>query len=173
MIVRADDDPRLRACFEKLDALAAVKASDLQTESRLRPLAVLDTNVILDLWYWNDPQCLRLKQAVESGEVRIVASPSCFKELAAVLIRPAFQLTYDEQNAILDKVLSLAVTAHTESPSPIRCHDKEDEKFLALAFETRADFLFTKDKHVLKAGRKLKNQSTTTLRPADFDKSNA
>lgn len=161
-------DSYLSETLIRLDQLDALKAPELARAQRPVPLAVLDTNVVLDLWYWNDRKCSQLKKALSAGALRAVSSSSCLKELAAVLARPVFELSVSEKKSLLETVLSSVWVAKPTVEALVRCKDAEDEKFLNLAFEIEADYLFTKDKRVLRAGRKLRALGTQTLTPADF-----
>ena len=75
----------------------------------------------------------------------------------------------EEQDRILTNVLSLTLVTRTSVEGVVRCRDADDEKFLNLAFESRADFLFTKDKNVLRSGRRLAALGIKTQKPAEFD----
>ena len=50
-----------------------------------RPTVVLDSNVVLDLWFFADPRVATLRQAVESGQLRWVTTPALQEELSHVL----------------------------------------------------------------------------------------
>lgn len=165
--------PLLIALLARLDALPAQDPSETAQAPRTVPLAVLDTNAVLDVWYWHDAKAADLACALEAGEITWVSSPSCIKELAAVLARPAFGLGEDGAEALLEKLISRVVLVSPRQEHLVRCRDRDDEKFLTLAFEVRADFLFTKDKKVLKAGRRLKAAGTKTMRPEDFVRAHA
>lgn len=82
--------------------------------------------------------------------------------------RPQFGLNEAQQDALLEAVLSTVTVVSVSLEGLVRCRDEDDEKFLNLAFEARADYLFTKDKNVLRSGRKLVPLGTKTMRPADF-----
>lgn len=158
---------RLALILSQLDELPTIPTGEFAAADV--PVAVLDTNVILDLWYWKNRQAEALKSVVSSGRMTIVSSPSCLKELAVVLARPTFALTISDQEALIAQVLETAVLVRCEVDGIIGCRDAEDEKFLNLAYAVRANYLFSKDKKVLRAGRRLRSRGTRTLRPADFD----
>lgn len=159
----------LDATLTRLDGLPTTAAIDLASSHRQLPLAVLDSNVVLDLWYWHDPEASSLKNVIDNKRLQAVSSPSCIKELAAVLSRPHFELSFYEQDEIIAKLLTSLLLVAPSIEGVIPCKDPDDEKFLNLAYEIRADFLFTKDKKVLRAGRRLRCLGTKTMRPADFD----
>lgn len=164
-----DATPRLSLILTRLDNLPAIEASELATHPRETPWVVLDTNVLFDIWYWNDKDAQALKSAIFENRLRPVSTPSCLKEFAVVLTRPHFALSEEEQDRILTNVLSLTLVTRTSIEGVVRCRDADDEKFLNLAFESRADFLFTKDKNVLRSGRRLAALGIKTQKPAEFD----
>lgn len=59
-----DATPRLSLILTRLDNLPAIEASELATHPRETPLVVLDTNVLFDIWYWNDKDAQALKSAI-------------------------------------------------------------------------------------------------------------
>ncbi len=159
----------LAETFTYLDGLPTIPAASLLPSQRCQPLAVLDSNVILDLWYWHDKQAQSLRQAIECKRLSLASSVSCLKELAAVLSRTSFALNVQEQKKFISELLTRLILVEPTIVGRVRCKDPDDEKFLNLSFEIQADFLFTKDKKVLRAARKLRCYGTKTMRPADFD----
>lgn len=167
----APTDPDLTETFAWIDSLETESTEEFDDGLRcgfMTGTAVLDTNVLLDLWYWNDPEAQYLKNQVQEGRLVLLSSPSCMKEFAVVLARPQFGLAPDAQRAFLENVYEYTVLLTTSGESRVRCRDAEDEKFLNLAYEARADFLFTKDKMVLKAGPYIWESGTHILQPEDF-----
>ena len=53
------------------------------------PCVVIDTNRVLDLWLFDDPQVTALRQVVRGGAVRWLATAAMRGELARVLGYPA------------------------------------------------------------------------------------
>ena len=49
---------------------------------------VLDTNIVLDLWWFEDPRVEPLQMAVQSGQVRWLATDAMREELQRVLTYP-------------------------------------------------------------------------------------
>lgn len=117
---------------------------------------VLDTNVCLDLFVFNDPRWARLIEAIESGEVEAITRADCRDEYLAVLHYSHLPLGDDSRPAAAARFDALIKVA-TPAAKPIRlpvCSDKDDQKFLELARDAGADILITKDKALLKLGRK-------------------
>ena len=117
---------------------------------------VLDTNVCLDLFVFRDPRWERLLAALESGSVEAVTRADCRDEYRFVLHYP--HLPVDEASRSQSEQRFDALIRVVEpSQKPVRlpvCTDKDDQKFLELARDAGAQVLITKDKALLKLGRK-------------------
>lgn len=112
---------------------------------------VLDTNILLDIFVFNDERASNLKQAIVSGSIPAIASQKTVLELADVISRPLFKLDEATQAAILAQWQSIA-RQHDDSclaPAPWRCHDPDDQIFLDLAYQFRPTILISKDNAVL------------------------
>ncbi|MBL8484275.1 MAG: putative toxin-antitoxin system toxin component, PIN family [Rhodocyclaceae bacterium] len=117
-----------------------------------RAIAVLDTNVVLDLFYWHgtsSPGLLRLLDQIE-----LVTDLRCLHELHTVLDR----LCADPARvaAVLDdyRAHSRCVTAAPAGSTLPRCKDHQDQKFLELAALAGARWLITRDKALLALRRR-------------------
>lgn len=124
------------------------------------PRLVLDTNVCLDLFVFADAQARDLHAALRDGAVEAVTREDCRAEWLAVLGYP--QLALDEARRAqaaaafdaLVRLLPASGLAATDGIALPRCADPDDQKFLELAWQSRAAWLLSKDKALLKlAGR--------------------
>jgi predicted nucleic acid-binding protein len=61
---------------------------------------VFDTNVLLDLFVFNDFRALHLKQALIEGKIDALATPSTLEEFSDVIARPLFSLDQAQQEQI-------------------------------------------------------------------------
>jgi putative PIN family toxin of toxin-antitoxin system len=117
---------------------------------------VLDTNVCLDLFVFMDPRWAPLLAALESGAVKAVTRSDCRDEYLIVLHYP--HLPLDEASRPLAAArFDALIEVVAPDAKPIRlpvCTDKDDQKFLELARDASAEILITKDKALLKLGRK-------------------
>jgi putative PIN family toxin of toxin-antitoxin system len=113
------------------------------------PRVVVDTNVVLDCWVFDDPAARSLKAALETAGLRAVRSLETDAELEDVLARPRFGLTEHAQRQLLAQWHACATLVHVTASAPLQCADPADQKFLDLAFAARAQVLFTKDKALL------------------------
>lgn len=119
---------------------------------------VLDTNAVLDLLHFRDASVGPILQALRSGRAECFTREDCLGELASVLAYPQFKLDEAEAARILAEYAALARHCGEEAdagqaPLP-QCRDPDDQKFLELARQVRADMLVTKDKALLELARK-------------------
>ena len=123
-----------------------------------RPAVVLDTNIVLDLFVFNDTAAIPLKTALEAGEINWLATSPMRDELARVLAYPQivprlkfYELTADDVLARFDQY-----TRITEVPAKasVTCSDADDQKFIDLAIAHQA-LLLSKDQHVLSMQKRL------------------
>ena len=128
----------------------------MTTEAR-QPV-VLDTNIILDVFVFNDIAARPVRQALEAGELDWIATGPMRDELARVLSYPQivprlafYQLSADAVLASFDRharVVEVAVKAR------LTCSDPDDQKFIDLAVARQA-LLLSKDRHVLSMSKRL------------------
>jgi putative PIN family toxin of toxin-antitoxin system len=124
------------------------------------PRIVLDTNVCLDLFFFNDPRCAELMLALRSGAVLGVTREDCFAEWRKVLHYP--QLPIDDVirpivSAAFDALihhLPVDVATVADDPRLPICADPDDQKFLQLALASKTRWLISKDKELLKLDRR-------------------
>ena len=113
---------------------------------------VLDTNILLDIFVFNDQRAINLKQAIVDGSILALASQKTLLEFADVISRPLFKLDEATQAAILNQWQSLA-EQHDDSnlaTAPWKCQDPDDQIFLDLAYQLRPAVLISKDNALLR-----------------------
>ena len=119
---------------------------------------VLDTNVWIDWLVFDDASIAPLKAAHRDGRIQIVVNEACFEELSSVLAYPEFRLDDAQKKNHLAEVDSCSTRHVDHQPKRAlilpRCSDPDDQKFLELARYTRADWLITMDKALLRIKRK-------------------
>ena len=116
---------------------------------------VLDTNIWLDWLVFDDPAVMPLKAALANGVVGIAINAACLEELGRVLAYPEFELDSPTRTALFSKVRNCAYRVDTRLLSPLpRCADPDDQKFLELARDAKAEWLITKDKALLILAKK-------------------
>jgi putative PIN family toxin of toxin-antitoxin system len=117
---------------------------------------VIDTNVCLDLFVFHDPRWAPLLAALERGEVTAVTRADCRDEYRIVLHYPHLPLDDDSRARAAERFDALVSVIAPDS-KPVRlpvCTDRDDQKFLEIARDANASVLITKDKALLKLGRK-------------------
>ena len=123
-----------------------------------RPCIVIDTNVLLDIWVYSDPATPALLQALESGQLRWLATVPMREELLRVLdyAHIAKRRAKDacSLQSVMDAFDRLSLTAAEAPRSAFVCKDPDDQKFIDLAVAHTATLL-SKDKLVLKLGKRL------------------
>jgi putative PIN family toxin of toxin-antitoxin system len=114
---------------------------------------VLDTNIVMDLLYFLNPDALRLDAAIQEKRITCFTDAACFAEVERVCAYPSFGLSVEQQRRLLENYrrrVRFCNPAEKESDVSPRCHDEDDQKFLQLAARCRADLLLTRDKELLR-----------------------
>jgi putative PIN family toxin of toxin-antitoxin system len=117
---------------------------------------VLDTNILLDIFVFNDERALHLKQALFDKTTRFVASQKTVEEFADVISRPLFKLDKETQEAILAQWQAIALQQDDSNlaSAPWKCQDPDDQIFLDLAYQFRPAILISKDNIVLQIAKR-------------------
>lgn len=128
----------------------------------VRPLRlVLDTNVVMALWHFEDPALAPLRAAIEGGAATLFTRLECLDELLRVLAYVQFAIP-PERAAALWRAYALRAQLLAEPDAGEReqlaalprCRDGDDQKFLEAAWLAGADALVSRDKLVLALGRR-------------------
>ena len=124
-----------------------------------RPLRlVLDTNVVMALWHFADPSLQVLRAFAESSRATLLARTECLDELQRVLAYSQFGIDAIRQQALFsayqERVQSLPAGDAADAELLPRCKDRDDQKFVVLAWEGQADVLVSRDKLVLRLARR-------------------
>lgn len=114
-------------------------------------IIILDTNILLDIFVFNDVRSRDLKQAVLERSIQAVASQKTLEEFADVISRPLFKLDSQIQANILEHWQSLATLQNDAEllPAPWKCQDADDQIFLDLVYQLRPAILISKDNAIL------------------------
>ena len=113
---------------------------------------VLDTNIVLDLWVFDDPASGALRISLEDGATRWLATAAMREELARVLGYPHIARRLDARGQSAHDVLAQFdrhAQLQPDAPkAPYSCKDADDQKFIDLAVQHGAA-LHSKDAQVL------------------------
>lgn len=133
-------------------------------------IAVIDTQVVLDWLVFRDPAAAPLGAAVERGELRWLATAAMRAELDHVLARGVGASWQADRRAVVETFDRLALRAEPGLlPEPrLRCTDPTDQVFIDLALGARAQWLFSRDRALLRLGRRARPLGLIVTRPADW-----
>ena len=121
-------------------------------------MIVLDTNIVLDVFVFNDPACESLKRALASEKLQWLATLPMRDELARVLGYPkiAVRLAFYQLSAaqVLARFDALARLVEVAPKAGVTCSDPDDQKFIDLAVAHGA-MLLSKDRALICMNKRL------------------
>lgn len=129
------------------------------------PTVVIDTNVLISCLLFGG-RLEPLRTLWQSRKIVPILSKQTFDELHRVLAYPKFRLTPQEIAAIIQlEILPHFEVLQSVPQIPATCRDSNDDKFLAVAFGSKATYLITGDQDLLVL---VHFQESTIITPADF-----
>ena len=127
---------------------------------------VIDTNIVLDMWVFDDPRSRPLDEALRSQGLRWLASAEMREELLRVLGYPHLVARQALRGVnALDVLAQFDQYAHSvpsAERAPFVCNDADDQKFIDLAVAQQAT-LISKDKEVLRMKNRLARLGVVVL----------
>ena len=127
---------------------------------------VIDTNIVLDMWVFDDPRSRPLDEALQSGGLRWLASAEMREELLRVLGYPHLVQRMVLRGVSAPDVLAqfdrYAHSVPSAERAPYVCNDADDQKFIDLAVAQQAT-LVSKDKEVLRMKNRLARLGVAVL----------
>ena len=143
------------------------------SEAQAKPGAqtwVIDTNIVLDLWLFEDPATIPLRAALQSGAISHLATASMRDELERVLTYPHLVKRMAKSNIQAQNILSrfdeYLLAAEPAAKAACTCKDPDDQKFIDLAV-AHAVPLLSKDNAILCMKKRL-FQSGVVLNPSEI-----
>ena len=119
---------------------------------------VLDTNIVLDVFVFNDPAAETVRQALADKRLDWLATQPIRDELARVLTYPKIATRLAFYNLSVDDVLAKfdqhARLVDVAPKASMACSDEDDQKFIDLAVQHRA-LLLSKDTDVISMRKRL------------------
>lgn len=112
---------------------------------------VLDTNVLVSSLLFKG-ELSEIISFLKKNAIILLFSEETLKEFIKVLHYPKFDLSEDE----IDYIIHIEIMPYSEMNKvnfkleERLCNDKEDEKFLELAISSKADYVVSGDKEILK-----------------------
>jgi len=130
-------------------------------------LVVIDTNIALDLFVFDNPDCVPLAAALSAGALRWIATAPMRTELARVLGYPLIAQRLGQRQMQAASVLAafdarVHMLADTPPRAPCVCKDPDDQVFIDLAVAQRA-LLISKDQAVLTMRKRLALQGVAVM----------
>ena len=146
-----------------------VEANNLE-----KPL-ILDTNIILDLFVFNDPDLATLKPALlaslENKELNWIATSDMRIELERVLTYPKItpRMAFYQVSAadVLAKFDQLATLVDPAPKAKWACKDPDDQRFIDLAVQYKATLL-SKDQAVLCMAKRMLTTGAVVMTAIEF-----
>ena len=119
---------------------------------------VLDTNVVLDLLVFTDPQVQPVAQGLAAGSLHWLATAAMREELVRVLdypkLAPRVACHRGGAGAVLDDFDRHARLVDAPAKASVTCGDPDDQKFIDLAVAHQC-LLLSKDREVLRMSKRL------------------
>jgi predicted nucleic acid-binding protein len=119
---------------------------------------VLDTNIVLDVYVFNDAAAQPVRDGLAAGQLDWIATPAMRVELERVLGYPQIvpRLAFYQLSAadVLAHFDAGARLLPVPAKAPVTCSDADDQMFIDLAVAQRSTLL-SKDKAVTSMARRL------------------
>jgi predicted nucleic acid-binding protein len=117
---------------------------------------ILDTNILLDIFVFDDQRAHPLRVALSNRELDALVTEDTLDEFIDVISRSQFGLDKQKQAEILLQWQnwSRLVKQSDLQAAPWKCKDRDDQVFINLAFSFKPSTLISKDKLVLKLAKR-------------------
>jgi putative PIN family toxin of toxin-antitoxin system len=117
---------------------------------------ILDTNILLDIFVFDDQRANPLRAALSNQEIDALVTEDTLDEFIDVISRSQFGLDKQKQAEILLQWQSWSrlVKQSDLQVAPWKCKDRDDQVFINLAFSFKPSTLISKDKLVLKLAKR-------------------
>jgi putative PIN family toxin of toxin-antitoxin system len=126
---------------------------------------VLDTNIVLDVFVFDDVAAKPVRAALDAGTLRWIATPPMRDELERVLSYPqiAKRLAFYglQPEGVLGQFDRYAQLVVVPAKAPVTCSDPDDQKFIDLAVQHRCTLL-SKDRDVISMKKRLQVHAVYT-----------
>lgn len=117
---------------------------------------VVDTNILISATFWLGSSSKVIREA-ENHKITIVISPQIIEEYAEVLCSKEIQAKIKKKNLEMKQTIQkiIEITEITDIKTKITHikDDPDDDKILECAIDGKADYIVSKDKHLLNIGK--------------------
>lgn len=137
---------------------------------KVPPSAIIDTQSVLDWFFFGNPVCGPWQAALEAGRWRWIATAPMRDELAHVLgrgIAGRWVGTPAQVLAAFDRWAEIRPVPVPPLGHWPRCRDQDDQKFIDLALTEGATWLVSRDKAVLKLAKHCLAQAGVLVLPPE------
>ncbi len=110
---------------------------------------VFDTNVFVSALGWRGASHEIFNRCIK-GNLKLFISIEIFDEIKRVLNYPKFRFHQAEIDEFLEQILEVGRLVETEVKVQIIKDDPSDNKFLECALAAKADYIISRDSHLLK-----------------------
>lgn len=110
---------------------------------------VFDTNIILSSTLWKESAARKLLRQLVDKQINIISSPEIISEYQEVLKRD-FDYTDEEVTKIMKQVFEFVTLIKPVNKIDAVKEDPDDNIILECAVESKAEYIITYDKHLLK-----------------------
>ena len=137
-----------------------------------RPSVVLDSNVVLDCFVFENAECSGLLGAITSGAVAWKATHEMREELFRVVSLGHLSAWRPDSARLSEQWRRWCVESlppATSAPAGrLRCTDPDDQKFIDFAVSVGARWLVSRDRAVLKLARRLREHGVEVVTPPNW-----
>ena len=130
----------------------------------MKPKVILDTNILLDLFYFKDESVEYLYKCLKNLEIDAYTCESIWEEFEEVLTRKPFLKSQDQINQLRIDHQDLFIWKAPKEKAPYKCQDSDDQIFVDLSVEHAPCTIISKDNHLLKMSKKLSTLGVVTLK---------
>ena len=129
----------------------------------MKPNVILDTNILLDLFYFEDESVAYLRKCIKNQEIQAFTCTSIWEEFEEVLARKPFSQTQEHILYLRQEYQAWFTWKTPEKMGHLKCSDPDDQVFIDLAMELAPILIITKDNDLLKMKKRLETVGVQAL----------
>ena len=128
---------------------------------------VLDTNILISGTFWTGSS-FRILQLIQEKKIVLILSKEILEEYEYIIQSEEIlqkEVYQEERKSATMKLIQLAKIVNPQTSVQIIKDDPSDNKFIEAAIEGKAEYIITKDKHILNIK---KYQNIKIITPEEF-----